>query len=96
MLACTFFSFWSFRYLTISFAASIGIPCWISITRRTVPPAADSESPILKFFTATPRFARRVARISHSAFIFISSSVASVSVFSATLRSISALAPLKS
>ena len=96
MLACTFFTFWSFRYLTISFAASIGMPCWISMTRRTAPPAADSGSPSLKFLTATPRLARRVARISHSAFIFISSSAVSVSFFSATLSSMSARAPLKS
>ena len=66
------------------------------MTRRTVPPAAACESPTLKFLTATPRRTSRVCTISHSAFIFISSSVVSVSVFSATLRSMSAFAPLKS
>jgi hypothetical protein len=88
--------FFSFRNLTISFAASMGMPCWISITRRTAPPAAGSESGTLKFFTATPRRTSRVCTISQSAFIFISSSVVSVSFLSATLRSTSALAPLKS
>jgi hypothetical protein len=66
------------------------------MTRRTPPPPPASQSPTLKFLTATPRRTSRVCRISHSAFIFISSSVVSVSFFSATFRSMSAFAPLKS
>ena len=43
----------SFRNLTISRAASIGMPCWRLIVRRTVPAAARSISPALKFLTGT-------------------------------------------
>ena len=55
------------------------------ITRRTVPPAAGSESPTLKFLTGTLRRTSRVCTISHSAFILISSSATSVSVFPSAL-----------
>ena len=51
---------------------------------------------VLKFLIATPRRTRRVWTISQSAFIFISSSARSVSVFSVWLSVISAFAPLKS
>ena len=61
-----------------------------------MPPAAGSDSPSLKFLTATPRRTSRASTISQSAFIFISSTVVSVSVFSVVLRSMSAVAPLKS
>ena len=40
--ACTFFSLLSFRNLTMSFAASVGMPCWRVTTRRTVSLAARS------------------------------------------------------
>ena len=60
------------------------------------PPAAGSLAGDLKFFTATPRRTSRVCTISHSAFIFISSSAVSVSVFSFSLSAMSAFDPLKS
>ena len=93
--ACTFLTFWSFRNFTISRAASLEIPCCMSIVRRTVR-RAGSMSPALKFFTGTLRRTRRVWTISQSASIFILSSAVSVRVFSAGLKSMSALAPLKS
>ena len=73
-----------------------GVRFGVGMTRRTAPPAPGSLSGTSKFLTAKPRRTSRVDTISHSAFIFISSSVVSVSVFSAVLRSISAFAPLKS
>ncbi len=66
------------------------------MTRRSVPPAAGSLSGALKFLIATPRLTSRVWMISQSAFIFISSSVTSVSVLSFSLSVTSAFAPLKS
>ena len=61
MVACTFFSFWSFRYLMMSRAASLGIPCCSVTTRRTLEPLAVSISPSFRFFTGT--FRRTMPRL---------------------------------
>ncbi len=94
--ACTFLSFRSFRNLTMSLAASVGMPCWSVTTRRTVSLAARSLSPGLRFLVGTPRRTMRPWRISQTAFILKSSSATRVRVFSFALRSIAARDPLKS
>ena len=62
----------------MSFAASVGIPCWSVTTRLTVSLAARSISPGVRFLVGTPRRTMRPCRISHSAFILKSSSAVSV------------------
>ena len=42
--------------LTMSFADSVGTPCWSVTVRFTMPPAIDSTSDSFRFFTGTPRF----------------------------------------